>query len=38
MGLPDDWTPPAWASENMIREVIGEGVPPLLIAVLLNNI
>jgi len=30
-GLPDDWTPPEWASENLIRHVIGEGVPPKLI-------
>lgn len=36
-GLPDDWTPPAWASENLIRQVIGEGVPPLLIDSLLGT-
>lgn len=30
-GLPEDWNPPSWASENLIREVIGEAVPPKLI-------
>lgn len=29
--LPDDWNIPAWASESLIRRVIGEGIPPLLI-------
>lgn len=29
--LPDDWNPPEWASENLIRQVIGEAIPPLLI-------
>jgi len=37
-GLPDDWTPPEWASENMIRHVIGEGVPPKLIDTLLSSL
>jgi len=36
-GLPDDWTPPEWASENLIRQVIGEGVPPTLIDSLLST-
>lgn len=36
-GLPDDWTPPEWASENLIRQVIGEGVPPVLIDSLLTT-
>ena len=36
-GLPDDWTPPEWASENLIRQVIGEGVPPKLIDSLLGT-
>lgn len=30
-GLPDNWNPPSWASENMIRHVIGEAVPPNLV-------
>ena len=29
--LPDDWDIPDWASEELIRHVIGEGIPPLLI-------
>ena len=29
--LPKDWNIPEWASEKLIREVIGEGIPPLLI-------
>ena len=29
--LPDDWNIPDWASENLIRTVIGEGIPPLAI-------
>ena len=36
-GLPDDWNPPEWASENLIRQVIGEGVPPRLIDSLLST-
>ncbi len=36
-GLPDDWNPPQWASENLIRQVIGEGVPPKLIDSLLSS-
>ncbi len=29
--LPLDWNIPGWANEKMIRNVIGEGIPPLLI-------
>lgn len=29
--LPTNWNPPSWASENLIRQVIGEAIPPLLI-------
>jgi len=36
-GLPNNWTPPEWASENLIRQVIGEGVPPRLIDSLLST-
>jgi len=36
-GLPEDWTPPEWVSENLIRQVIGEGVPPKLIDSLLKS-
>ncbi|ALD66606.1 DNA cytosine methyltransferase [Spiroplasma cantharicola] len=27
-GLPDNWNIPEWASENMIRNVLGESFPP----------
>ena len=37
-GLPEDWHPPEWASENLIRQVIGEGIPPKLIDRLLRTI
>ena len=37
-GLPDDWEVPEWASENLIRKVIGEGVPPKLIEAIIKNI
>ena len=36
--IPDDWNIPDWANENLIRKVIGEGVPPLLIEKIVNNI
>lgn len=29
--LPSDWNPPEWASDNFIRCVIGEGIPPLFV-------
>jgi DNA (cytosine-5)-methyltransferase 1 len=29
--LPVNWNLPPWASENFIRTVIGEGIPPLLV-------
>jgi len=29
--LPDDWNIPSWASSNVLREIMGEGVPPRLI-------
>lgn len=29
--LPKDWNIPEWASEKTIRQVIGEGIPPMLI-------
>ena len=27
-GLPDDWNIPDWATDNLIRQVIGAGFPP----------
>ena len=29
--LPKDWNIPDWAKESLIRNVIGEGIPPLLV-------
>ena len=31
MTLPDDWNIPEWVSPPLIRQVIGEGIPPLVI-------
>ena len=31
MSLPDDWNIPTWASNELIRTVIGEGIPPLAV-------
>lgn len=37
-GLPDEWSPPKWASESLIRHAIGEGVPPKLIDAILTTL
>lgn len=37
-GLPVDWNIPDWASSNLIREAIGEGVPPKLVEVAIKKI
>lgn len=29
--LPDDWPIPEWVSPRLVRQVIGEGIPPLVI-------
>lgn len=29
--LPDDWDIPDWANDQLIRFVIGEGIPPLMV-------
>ena len=36
--LPTDWNIPEWASSNLIRESIGEGVPPKLIEAAISRI
>ena len=36
--LPKDWDIPNWASEILIRKVIGEAVPPLLLSKILEGI
>lgn len=30
-GLPDNWNPPDWAKDGLIRHVIGEAIPPKLV-------
>lgn len=35
--LPVDWNIPAWATDNLIRTVIGEGIPPLLIKQIVSS-
>lgn len=30
--IPTDWQVPTWASEKLIRTVIGEGIPPLAVS------
>lgn len=36
--IPDDWQIPEWVSENFLRQIIGEGVPPLLIEKIVKEI
>ncbi len=36
--LPQDWNIPDWASHGLIRHVIGEGIPPLLVKKIAANI
>jgi DNA (cytosine-5)-methyltransferase 1 len=36
--LPIDWNIPEWASENLIRQAIGEGVPPLFFKKVIEKI
>lgn len=36
--LPAKWNIPSWASENFIRSVIGEGVPPLFLKKMVEGI
>lgn len=36
MSLPLDWPIPGWAKETFIRKVIGEGIPSMLVAKIMN--
>lgn len=38
MTLPDDWNVPEWASEQLVRQVIGEGIPPLMIKKIVHQL
>lgn len=36
--LPVNWPIPEWADDNLIRKVIGEGIPPRLIKVIMEQL
>jgi len=36
--LPKNWNVPDWASENMVRQVVGEGVPPKMMYEILKHL
>lgn len=36
--LPKNWNIPTWASEHFIRQVIGEGIPPLLVKKIMHQL
>ncbi|MCW6107830.1 DNA cytosine methyltransferase [Clostridium sporogenes] len=36
--LPTNWNIPMWANEKLIRNVIGEGIPPLLVKKIVQNL
>lgn len=36
--LPTDWNIPEWADDTLIRKVIGEGIPPLLLVSAIKQI
>lgn len=38
IGLPDDWNIPEWSSDTLIRNVLGECLPPKFALNLLLNI
>ena len=36
--LPENWNIPDWASEHFVRQVIGEGIPPLLVKKIMQEL
>ena len=38
MSIPEDWQIAEWATEHFVRQVIGEGIPPLLVKRLFEQI
>ncbi len=36
--LPKDWNIPDWASDHLVRQVIGEGIPPLMVKKIMQEI
>jgi DNA (cytosine-5)-methyltransferase 1 len=38
MSLPEDWNIPTNTSEAFLRRLIGEGIPPLLVKAIFENL
>ena len=38
MSIPKKWNIPNWANDSLIRHSIGEGLPPLVVEKLFNNL
>tara|TARA_B100002019_G_scaffold283037_1_gene288964 strand:+ start:130 stop:1275 length:1146 start_codon:yes stop_codon:yes gene_type:complete len=38
MTIPTKWKIPSWCSENFLRTVIGEGIPPLLVKIFFQEL
>lgn len=38
MSLPLDWPIPAWANEQLVRNVFGEGIPSMLVKKIVNEL
>ena len=38
MTIPDNWKIPSWCSESFIRQVIGEGIPPLMVYIIFKRL
>ena len=38
MTIPASWKIPEWCTENFLRTVIGEGIPPLLVKVFFEEL
>ena len=36
--LPKNWDIPNWASEHFVRQVVGEGIPPLLVKKIMQEL
>ena len=36
--LPVDWNIPEWANDQLIRFVIGEGIPPLMVKKIIQQV
>lgn len=36
--LPPNWNIPDWADDKLVREVIGEGIPPMLVKNIVQNL